>query len=109
MQHWRNIETQSNHVVTEAYILIEVRQQCLWVNRPVMILASKRNPFCKQNDTGSAAIRRTHAVDQAPEVIKLFKRATQLSMNFIMLINVKMPTIVGILLFISRINTTSES
>ena len=28
-------------------------------------------------------------------------------MNFIMLINVKMPTIVGILAFISRINTTS--
>ena len=28
---------------------------------------------------------------------------------FIMLINVKMPTIVGILTFMSRINTTSES
>ena len=32
----------------------------------------------------------------------------QLSMKFILLINVKMPTIVGILTFISRINTTSE-
>ena len=30
-------------------------------------------------------------------------------MKFIMLINVKMPTTVGILTFISRINTTSES
>ena len=30
-------------------------------------------------------------------------------MKFIMLINVKMPTIVGILTFISMINTTSES
>ena len=30
-------------------------------------------------------------------------------MKFIMLINVKMPTIVGILKFISMINTTSES
>ena len=30
-------------------------------------------------------------------------------MKFIMLINVKMPTIVGILLFISMINTKSES
>ena len=29
-------------------------------------------------------------------------------MNLIMLINVKMPTIVGILTFISMINTTSE-
>ena len=30
-------------------------------------------------------------------------------MNLIMLINIKMPTIADILLFISRINTTSES
>ena len=30
-------------------------------------------------------------------------------MNFIMLINVKIPRIVGILTFISTINTTSES
>ena len=44
-----------------------------------------------------------------PEVIKLFSCSTQLSMKFIMLINVKMPTIVGILTFISIINTTSES
>ena len=35
--------------------------------------------------------------------------ATQMSMKFIMLIIVKMPTIVGILTFISMINTTSES
>ena len=39
-----------------------------------------------------------------PEVIKLFSFSTQLSMKFILLINVKMPTIVGILTFISRIN-----
>ena len=34
--------------------------------------------------------------------------STQLSTKFIVLINVKMPTIVGILTFISTINTTSE-
>ena len=39
-----------------------------------------------------------------PEVIKCFSFSTQLSMKFILLINVKMPTIVGILTFISRIN-----
>ena len=44
----------------------------------------------------------------APEVIKLFSCSTQLSMKFILLINVKMPTIVGILTFISMINTASE-
>ena len=34
-----------------------------------------------------------------PEVIKLFPCSPQLSMKFILLINVKMPTIVGILTF----------
>ena len=42
------------------------------------------------------------------EVIKLISCSTQLNMKFILLINVKMPTIVGILTFISIINTTSE-
>ena len=42
------------------------------------------------------------------EVIKLLPFSTQLSTKFILLINVKMPTIVGISTFISMINTTSE-
>ena len=37
------------------------------------------------------------------EIIKLFSYSTQLNMNFILLINVKMPTIVGILTLISMI------
>ena len=41
-------------------------------------------------------------------VIKLFPCSTQLSTKFILLISVKMPTMVGILTFISKINTTSE-
>ena len=62
-----------------------------------------------------------------PDVIKLFLCSTQQSIKFLMLINVKMPTIVdiltfiimlinvkvptivGILTFMSMINTTSES
>ena len=43
-----------------------------------------------------------------PEVIKLFSCSIQPSMKFILLINVKMPTIVGILTFISMMNTNSE-
>ena len=39
------------------------------------------------------------------EVIKLFSCSTQLSMIFFLLINVKMPTIVGILTFISGKNS----
>ena len=46
--------------------------------------------------------------EPGPEVIKLFSCSTQLSMKFILLINVKMPTNVGILTFLSLINTTSE-
>ena len=49
-----------------------------------------------------------HSVSPGPEVIKLFSYSTQLSTKFILLINVKMPTIVGILIFISMINTTFE-
>ena len=44
-----------------------------------------------------------------PKVMKLFSCSTLLSMKFIQHINVKMPTIVGILTFIGRINTASES
>ena len=43
------------------------------------------------------------------KVIQLFTCSTHLLMKFIMLINVKMPTVVGILTFIGRINITSES
>ena len=48
------------------------------------------------------------AVRSGSEVIKLFPCSTQLSTNFILLINVKMPTIVGIFTFISMINTASQ-
>ena len=37
-----------------------------------------------------------------PEVIKMFSCSTQLSIKIFLLINVKMPTVVGILTFMSR-------
>ena len=40
-----------------------------------------------------------------PEVIKLFSCSTQLSLKFFLLIIVKMPTIVGILTFMSGKNS----
>ena len=40
-----------------------------------------------------------------PEVIKLFSSSTQLRMKFFLFINVKMPTIVGILTFMSGKNS----
>ena len=53
---------------------------------------------------------RTRIWRPGPEVIKLFSYSTQLSTKLILLINVKMPTIVGILTFISMMyyNTISE-
>ena len=44
-----------------------------------------------------------------PEVINISSCSAELSTQISMLINVKMPAIVGILTFISMINTTSES
>ena len=46
--------------------------------------------------------------EPGPEVIKLYSCSTQLSTKFILLIKVKMPTIVGILTFISMINTSER-
>ena len=43
-----------------------------------------------------------HVPRSGPEVIKLFSCSTQLSRKFFLLINVKMPTIVAILTFMSR-------
>ena len=40
-----------------------------------------------------------------PEVIKLFPWSIQLSMEFFLLKNAKMPTIIGILTFMSRKNS----
>ena len=45
------------------------------------------------------------SLSSCTEVIKLFSCSTQLSMKFSLLINVKMPTIVGILTFISGKNS----
>ena len=52
-----------------------------------------------------------HKVDigPGPKVIKLCSCSTQLSTKFILLIDVKMPTIVGILTFISRIIVATKS
>ena len=43
-----------------------------------------------------------------PRGFKLFLCPTRLSLKFIPLINVKMPTIVGILLFVGMINTPRD-
>ena len=47
-------------------------------------------------------------ISTGSQVIKLFSCSSQLSTKFILLINVKIPTIVGILISISMMNTISE-
>ena len=47
-------------------------------------------------------VLKTELCKTGPEVIKLFSCSPQLSMKFFLLINVKMPTIVGILTYLSR-------
>ena len=72
-----------------------------------MQLLSPAYSFFKINFSKNIFPEHYHqSVKRFLESIILF--ATQLSMEFIMFINAKMPTIVGILTFINMINTTSE-
>ena len=55
--------------------------------------------------TGLFANYSDHTLKRSgPKVMKHFSCSTQLSMKFILPINIKMPTFVGILMFISKIN-----
>ena len=56
----------------------------------------------------SGTLSECQSLNPGPKVIKHFSVSTQLSTKFILLLNVKMPTIVGILRFISMINIPSE-
>ena len=55
--------------------------------------------------SGCIGVDRSLQCKPGHEVIKLFACSTQLSMKFVLLINVKMPTIVGILIFMNRKNS----
>ena len=56
----------------------------------------------------SNAYSQVYKMHYRPRGYNTFSYSTQLSTKFILLIYVKMPTVVGILTFISMINTTSE-
>ena len=62
------------------------------------------NPKFQASSHLLSGLHSSVCVRSRPEVIKLFSCSTQVIMKFILLINVKMPTTVGILTFISRIN-----
>ena len=71
--------------------------------------AIKRSKECGRHSPIFSRVYSGSITHPGPEVIKLFSCSNQLSTKFILLINVKMPTIVGILTFISMINTTTKS
>ena len=71
------------------------------ISQPCKCWKWKKVGFLNFVDPDAAA----HDEPPGPEVIKLFSCPTQLSMKFFPLINVKMPTIVGILTFLSRKNS----
>ena len=50
-------------------------------------------------------VQKEEGLNPGPEIIKLLSCSSQLSMKFLLLINLKMPTIVGILTFISMKNS----
>ena len=56
-----------------------------------------------------AKLVKSISINHGPKVIKLFSCSTQLSMNFSLPINSKMPTIVGILTFMSGKNSLGLS
>ena len=77
-------------VVNEPSVFEPLKFHCTCSFRSIFILL-REYPISKRFvDTG--ANRKS-----GPEVIKLFSCSTQLSMKFSPLINVKMPTVVGIL------------
>ena len=91
----------------------------LWYTYKRTILACSADllvhPFSDQHHCMSSSLQNllkhtdlNHDTTSGLKVIKLFSSSTQLSMKFIMPLNVKMPTILGILTFISMINTATE-
>ena len=84
----RKVGTRFNDIALYQVLTIKRHDKVLKIGIPkiITILVLKINQFC-------------------PEVIKLFTCSTQLSMKFFLLINVKMPTIVGILTFMSGKNS----
>ena len=76
-----------------------------------MLLKSKNSSAAEKKKNDYARINKLQCKKTnlrgflpGPEVIKLFSCSALLRLKFILLINVKMPTIVGILTFMSRIN-----
>ena len=79
----------------------------LFISLPTFLLSVYF--FWQKNPSGIPSSVKQFESRSGLKIIKLFSCSTQQSMNYIMLTNIKMPTIVGILTFISIINTSQSS
>ena len=87
-----------------AHLAINASLPCVPLKHIYVYTQVKHIYICKQFGPYSYATY----VGPGLKVIKM-SCSSQLSMKFVLLINVKMPTIVGILPFMSMTNTTSDS
>ena len=86
--------------VATTYVLVEKQEKIMFNS---VVLSRDTQVNAKYHLIGS------NEKDKWPRGYKTFSCSTQLTMKFIMPINVKMPTTVCILTSTSMINTTSES
>ena len=102
LQHTSVLKAQpSQHYFNSLHLPVYVTQ---WPVRVYWVRAAEKKCFYLKR----IKVHNNSQILPGPKVTKLFTCSTQMSMKLILLINVKMPTIVGILTFISMINTTSE-
>ena len=81
---------------------MHAKYRLVCIKTPIWIKLYRR---LKTNEVVFMAVLSVYLLRPGPEVIQLFSCSTQLSMKFFLLINVKMPTIVGILTFMSGKNS----
>ena len=87
-------------VISRSPYYISFERMCLTVDSCTITLKEwfSTNGMCQNLMCWPKCV---NFMQSGPEVIKLFSCSTQLSMKFIMLINVKMPTTVDILIFLA--------
>ena len=103
---FRICENKDAYQLLESVKLISALVFATWIVQYLFFFLNPKFPVSShvQKLCSPVCLGHGRTLKPGPEVIKLFSFSTQLSMKFILLINVKMPTIVGILTFISRIN-----
>ena len=88
----------------KTHLIYSERLTLLCVSGPQLLIFREPVKYLPKNLFMTYGMCQKKRFWSGPEVIKLFSYTTQLSMKIFLLINIKMPTVVGILIFISRTN-----